>query len=230
MVSDIPDQARQYLIEFLQGKQLRFETKHPWRKAWEFIALHSFRVEKYALRILAQGPHTLTDREIILLQTAAVLHDTARLEPTENHARDGAQIASQWLTAHYASVLAEKEIEKIVEMIANHSGKEIVETDFSTAVLKDADSLDEIGALSIFMSANWVDRQSPFYFQNLLQRLIEFEIPFCDQKLSILNTDAARKILLEKKDFIQNFISQLTNELETEAIFEQLASVSDWST
>lgn len=228
-MNDIPGHARQYLIEFLQGKRLRTETKHPWRKPWEFIALHTFRVEKYVLKILALEPHSLTGREIVLLQTAALLHDIARLEVTENHASDGAQIAKQWLTAHYASVLAEKEIEKIVQMVANHSGKGIVETDFSTAVLKDADILDEIGALSIFMSANWIGQQSPFFFHDLLKRVSEFEIPFCDQKLSILNTAGARKILLQKKDFIQNFITQLANELETEASFEQLASVSDWS-
>jgi hypothetical protein len=114
-------------------------------------------------------------------------------------------------------------------MIAEHSNKETPESDFCTAVLKDADTLDEIGALSILMASNWIDRQSPFFFHHLQKRLINFEIPFCDEKLSILNTTEAKNILKEKKQFIENFIVQITDELETEKHLGQLFSVSRWN-
>jgi hypothetical protein len=107
-------------------------------------------------------------------------------------------------------------------MIADHSNKAMREQDYSKAVLKDADTLDEIGAMSIFMTSNWLEPQSPYFFYQLRQRLIDFEIPFCDKKLSILNTNGAKEILLQKKVFVENFIAQLTDELEADSQIEQM--------
>ena len=213
--------ARQYLIEFLKGKQHRFETKHPWRKEWEFAVSHSLRVERYVVKILERESHQLSKTEITLLRLAAILHDIGRLEITDDHARLGAAIAKEWLSENRSHELNDVQIEHVVEMIVQHSDKDGVENNFSKAVLKDADTLDEIGAMSIFMSSNWIDRKSPFFFQELLQRLKDFEIPFCEDKETKLNTKGAREILEEKKAFIEGFIIQLENELEADAQLEQ---------
>jgi uncharacterized protein len=114
------------------------------------------------------------------------------------------------------------ETAKVLEMITDHSKKDVSEQDFSKAVLKDADTLDEIGAMSIFMTSNWLETQSPFFFHQLRQRLINFELPFCDKKLSILNTEGAKAILREKKSFVENFIAQLTDELKADPYIEQM--------
>jgi HD superfamily phosphodiesterase len=42
----------------------------------------------------------------------------------------------------------------------------------------------------------------------------KYEIDFCDEKMDKLNTDTAKELLKEKKDFIRLFISQLENELD----------------
>lgn len=222
MSADILHEARIYLVNALKGKHNPFETKHPWRKDWEFAVLHSLRVESYAVRILAFENHALSEHEIILLRLAAILHDIARLETRESHAISGAEIAREWLQNNPGLFVDDRDIEKVVTMIARHSTKDVSEQDFSTAVLKDADTLDEIGVMSIFMTSNWLETQSPFFFYQLQQRLVEFELPFCDRKLSILNTEGAKKILREKRTFLEDFIAQLTDELEADACIEQM--------
>jgi hypothetical protein len=220
MSTNILDDARAYLLHSLEGKQSNFETKHPWRRPWEFAVLHSLRIESYVLKILARERHSLSEHEITLLRLSAIFHDLARMEDVENHAQLGAEFAEPWLREH--SNLKNDDIERVLEMIADHSNKKVKERDFSKAVLKDADTLDEIGAMSIFMAGNWLDRRSPFFFYELRQRLVEFEIPFCDKQLSILNTDGAREILNGKKAFIENFIFQLTDEVQADDYVEQI--------
>jgi len=184
--------------------------------------MHSLQVETYVTKILEREPHQLSETEIVLLRLAAILHDIGRLEITENHARLGAEIVAEWLSRAYRNRLTRQQKSNVLEMIAAHSDKGLAESNFCLAVLKDADTLDEIGVMSIFMCSNWIDKQSPFFFHDLRQRLMEFEIPFCAEKMGILNTNAAQEILIEKRVFIENFIVQLENELETDQQIEQL--------
>jgi putative nucleotidyltransferase with HDIG domain len=216
MIANLLHDARNYLVTFLKGKRNIHEIRHPWRQEWQHMALHSLRVESYVLKILAREPHPLTKPDVRLLRLAAILHDIGRLEKTKNHAKTGANIVRSWLQGYPGEDLQENDIEVVVDMIADHSNKETSETDFRRAVLKDADILDEIGAMSIFMASSWLSVQSPFFFYELQKRLIEVEVPFCDRQLTHLNTGAAKEILKEKKAFIEHFIAQLGDELQTD--------------
>ena len=216
MSKNILDEARAHLVHSLKGKHNGFETRHPWRKEWEFAVLHSLRVESYVLRILTRENHSLSEHEIILLRLAAILHDIARLDKRENHAASGAEIVEKWLQVHAGYNLSSSDTARVIELIADHSNKNVREQDFGKAVLKDADTLDEIGVMSIFMTSNWLESRSPFFFHDLRQRLIEFELPFCDRKLALLNTMGAKEILLAKKAFVEDFIAQLTDELQVD--------------
>lgn len=222
MPTHILDEARLFLVNSLRGKRNEIESRHPWRRGWEFAVLHSLRVESYATRILALDHHSLSENEITLLRLAAILHDIGRLEKREDHARLGAETAIRWLMEFSSSLLSHHEVERVGAMIADHSDKANPEPDYSKAVLKDADTLDEIGMMSIFMAANWVEPQSPFFFHDLRQRLVDVEVPYCERKLGILNTEGAREILLEKKAFLENFIAQITDELQADVRIKQI--------
>lgn len=222
MSKDILTDARLYLVGFLRGKSNDFEVRHPWRKDWKFAVLHSLRVEACVLRILALEQHSLSQAEISLLRLAAILHDIARLDQRQKHAQAGAEISREWLLLHPEYLLTGVEIERVTQLIAIHSDKGGPEPDFCAAVLKDADTLDEIGAMSIFMSSNWLESRSPFFFHDLRRRLIEFELPYCEEKLKSLRTRGARQILGERRIFIEGFISQLTDELEMDGDVERL--------
>ena len=229
MDSDLLTAARHFLVSYLKGKSSPVETKHPWRKDWKFALLHSLRVEAYVVRILRLEAAQLTDEEITLLRLAAILHDIARMDIRERHAEIGAQIAAGWLQTQTKPSLAREQIARVTGLIAAHSAKDGPDPDYLSAVLKDADTLDEIGVMSIFMAANWLDQQSPFFFHELRQRVADRELTFCDQKLEILNTQGARRILNEKKSFLAGFIAQLDDELntnlETEQILAELTGV-----
>lgn len=223
MLSNILVEARAFMLQSFDGKERETETKHPWRKDWRFAVLHSLRVETYVEKILAREQHSLSVHDVTLIRLAAILHDLARMENVENHGQLGAEMAAPWLRSQPS--LSGSDIERVLEMIADHSNKKVRERDYSKAILKDADVLDEIGVMSIFMAANWLDRGSALFFYELRQRLIEREIPFCDRELAILNTDGARQILLEKKAFIEDFITQLTDELQADGHIERVLFV-----
>lgn len=107
-------------------------------------------------------------------------------------------------------------------LIEKHSSKEESIDDYSLKILKDADALDEIGAMSIFMASNWIDRSSPYFFNLLLHRLEREEINYCKKTLEILNTESAKQILLNKIKFISLFANQLKDELYGTEIFGQV--------
>jgi hypothetical protein len=107
-------------------------------------------------------------------------------------------------------------------MIAAHSNKGSDEQDYCKTVLQDADTLDEIGVMSIFMASNWLDQQSPFFFRDLRERLVHTELPFCDMQMSVLNTTGAKEILREKRVYIEGFIAQLDDELRSTGALEKL--------
>lgn len=224
MSSDLLTEARKYLITFLEGKHNDYESRHPWRKGWEFVVLHSFQVEAYVQRILEHEQHALNTDEILRLRLAAILHDIGRLEQTDNHAKTGVELVDKWLQTQPGIKARIDSVEKLLELIGSHSEKDTSEPDFSKAVLKDADILDEIGILSVFMAANWIDPQSPFFFHQLRHRLEEFEIPFCERQFARLNTLGGRALLNEKKEFIRVLINQLDQELDCDAEARRLLS------
>lgn len=225
MSADILDLARKYLATYLEGKKYHNEVTHPWRVDWEFVILHSLQVESYVLKILKRQEETLSEDETLVLRLAAILHDIGRLDEQDDHARLGAEIACAWLESQPAEARGGIDIDRMGELIATHSEKSSPEQDFSKAVLKDADILDEIGVLSVMMTTNWIDRQSPFFFYQLRKRLLEFELPYCDQQYARLNTPGGRTILKGKKTFIQELLTQLDRELEVEVGAENLIRI-----
>ena len=207
-------EAHAHLTNTLRGKQNPRETLYPWRKSWEFTVLHCQRVDALVLQILEGEAYPLPEDEILTLRLAALLHDLARLEETDDHAGLGAARVDAWLQTRPDLAAQVPDIPKLLGLIADHSNKHAPEPDFCRAVLKDADLLDEIGIMSVFMAANRVDQTSPFFLHDLLHRLTDYEIPYCDKQLHRLNTATARAILLSKRAFIEGVIGQLQTELD----------------
>lgn len=218
MESNVIQKAKDFLIEYLNGKNNMWEKTHPWRKSWEFAVQHCFRVESYAVKIIKEEASELSLREIEMIRTAAILHDIGRLEHSEDGKRDdhavvGADVVEKWLYINDC-LLSEAEKIQCLSRIRNHSKKGELDMDLGSRIIKDADVLDEIGAMSILMSSNWIDRNSPYFYQEMISRLEGFELDFCEKQEKKLSTTAAKSILKEKRDFIRAFTSQLKLELE----------------
>jgi uncharacterized protein len=218
---EIIKEAKKFLMEYLQGKTCDYEITHPWRKDVQFIILHSLRVHSYTLKIMGNEFCGATEEDRLIIEMAAILHDIGKAEVREGHAKHSSEIVGKWLNGNVHIAIKVKNVEKLLGIIETHSDKESKEDDICSSILKDADTLDEIGALSIFMSANQVDRHSPFFFNELLERLKSFEIGYCDRQMLKLHTNYGRKLLKDKIEFIEMFNSQLALELEgTSGIYE----------
>lgn len=210
---DLLKDARSYLVQFAQGKSCDHESIHPWRKSGEFIIYHSLRVACYVERILkVEGPRLSPDEQL-LLRLAAVLHDLGRLVKVDGHAEISAQLVEAWLAADFRRGETIKDPQRLRYLILAHSNKDHLETDLAAQILKDADILDEIGVMSIFMATSRLDRSSSTFFADLHERLDGHELSYCDRQMARLGTEMAKTILLQKRNFIQGFIEQLEAEL-----------------
>jgi uncharacterized protein len=222
MTKDILEESKEFLKTYTDGKVNEYETVHPWRKDSEHVLMHSLRVHSLALKILENERSRLSEDDAVLIQVAAILHDIGKYERKENHAEKSAEIVSEWLSKNPHLTEQIHSVDKLIAIIEDHSNKKVPEEDLSYAILKDADILDEIGVLSIFMASNWIDRSNPFFFNELHGRLKTFELSYCDKQMKRLNTDSAKGILQEKIDFINAFIQQLGSELNgTEELYSE---------
>jgi hypothetical protein len=73
---------------------------------------------------------------------------------------------------------------------------------------------DKIGALSLFLSGNHVERGSPDYYRQPLQRLESAELAYCDQQRARMHTRSGKHALYERRGFIESFIHQFCLEQE----------------
>lgn len=207
------EEGKRFLIAYLKDKSIDYENIHPWRNTWEFIVLHSLRVEGYVKKILAGEGIALSDEEVLITRLAAILHDIGRIHKREEHALVGKDIIHCWLRENQETLNSISDPDRLLYLIERHSNKEEDDSDYCLKVLRDADVLDEIGVISVFMASNWIDRSNPYFFQLLLDRLEKFEIDFCDNGFKLLNTETAKSILVEKRNFIELLNKQLKDEL-----------------
>lgn len=217
----IINEAKKFLIEYCTGKECDAEVLHPWRVDGQFAVLHSLRVEKYVEKILAIDKHNLSQDEIVLTRLLALLHDVGRVIQREEHSKFSARIVKGWLDKNPEFKNQICDSKKLIYMIENHSDKDNDEADFGFAVFKDADELDEIGVHSVFMASNRIEKESPYFFNFLEDRVSDYEIEFCNKKMKKLYTDGAKKILKKKKEFIELLVAQLKDENDgTKELFE----------
>lgn len=227
MEESVLNLGKEFLVSYLKDKTIQYENIHPWRSKWEFVVLHCLRVEGYVVKLLNRENHNLSEDEIKLTRLAAILHDVGRIHAREGHALLGRNIVEQWLeeNSHISGAIGDTT--RLLKLIESHSNKEQIEEDYCLKVLKDADILDEIGAMSIFMASNWIDKDDPYFFQLLYNRLDTFEMNFCEEGFKLLNTKAGKEILEEKKTFIAQFNSGLRDELYGTEIFGE-AKIDDY--
>lgn len=106
---------------------------------------------------------TISDEDTLTVELAALLHDIGRVEVYSGHAKASAKIVSKWIASnrHLSSCIPDTE--KLIALIEKHSDKTVIDSDICFKLLKDADILDEIGVISIFMEANKVIETVRFF-------------------------------------------------------------------
>lgn len=215
MKVDVLEQSKQLLETYLREENFKYKgvSVHPWRVGGEHVFLHSLRVYSLAMKIVEGEKGKLSDDDVLMLQVAVILHDIGKFRSKEQHANRSAEIVRGWFAENPSIASTIEEPERLIRIIRNHSNKGIQDEDICSRILKDADILDEIGILSIFMASNQVDRNSPYFFNQLNKRLQGYEIDYCYKEMNKLYTETAKEILREKIIFIKGFIKQLDFEL-----------------
>lgn len=196
--------ARKMLVNYLKSNFTPQNNGRHKQDDWRFIVGHCFRVEKYVVQIA--NSFDLIPEDIRLIRLAAILHDIGYSKNWKEHAKAGKEILKNIL-------IDEPNKDIILELVANHSDKkEHKNENILLSILKDADGLDEMGAMSILMFAKKNNYDKPDFFRNLLSDLTQKDIIFCKEQKSILRTEKAKEICQQKINFIENFIEQLNYE------------------
>lgn len=206
--------AEAFLLQYLEGRMCHYEVTHPWRRDSKYVVLHSLRVHRLAQKIIACNLGQYTNDDRLMIELAALLHDIGKIHHREGHGEKSAEIVKTWLESQPDLFEQVPSVDLLLDMIATHSNKGQEEIHPLKAVLKDADALDEVGTMSIFMAANRIDHYSPWFFNQLLERIEKTEIPFCEVLLKNLHTKGGREILKKDIGFIKMFVEKLEGEID----------------
>ncbi|HEY8444526.1 MAG TPA: HD domain-containing protein [Bacilli bacterium] len=206
---EIIEETKKFLLLKTQMGQT-FENYYPWRKHQKSIYLHSLRVHHNALRLMKS--ETVNEEEQNIIEMAALTHDLGKLEKGENHGIRSREIVCEWLKEN---PIIQKQIDcnRLLDIIASHSIKEENDNDICSQILKDADLLDELGALSIIMQVYKTNNEDPLYYYQILNNLKTKEMEYCLKAKRLIQTKSGLEYLNQKLDFIKNFILELEEEL-----------------
>lgn len=207
------DEAVKKLTEYLRDNVALSKNEYCNSDNWQFCIKHSLRVEKYTEKIRSSFDE-FSDSDVYTLQAAAVLHDIGKVVQNEDHGRIGAEIVRSIFdnTEYISSCGIDKE--RLISIIANHSDKENEnDRDLLSVILKDADVLDQVGAMSILMHATKHGYNSYDFYNEVLEDLISKELPYCEKEYLRLKTSTAKKIMNDKMKLVKSFIKQLTWEM-----------------
>jgi HD superfamily phosphodiesterase len=167
-------------------------------------------VEKLAIQILRSEVPIPSDELEMKIRFAAIFHDIGKISAIKNHANHSRIIAQKWIRTNVA--MKSKVLTDILLMIEEHSNKN-VKSGFESSLLKDADLLDETGAMAIVMNIYSLDKSDVAYYKKLIKQLNSKELEFCNKAFDKLHTKAAKKMLNDRILFVKQFIRQLESEI-----------------
>lgn len=193
--------VRQYL-ESSQSRQqgIRRTARFRWR--------HTLRVLATAREIgKAEGAN------IEIVELAALLHDIAKLDPRSqqvHHAILGSQMAAEYLEQ---LGMTQQKVQRVAEAVRYHSYDTHRDgLALETLVLKDADRLDEVGALDILQAGMQAGERSMDYRESHMQGLKQLKhmrnVPFF--------TATGRRMVAQRLKIMEDFWRQAEAELAGE--------------
>jgi uncharacterized protein len=166
------------------------------------------------------------DVEIVL--AAAILHDVVNLPKNHPERLQASQMAAEKSKSMMSdSGFSEMEINRIATVITEHSyslGKK--PSSVESAILQDADKLDAIGAIGIMRAVSCGSRLGSSYYQegdpfaegrelNDKAYTIDHFFTKLLKLPDLMNTKSARLEADRRTEFMQTFLDQLKNEIES---------------
>jgi len=195
--------------EFAKTSIKEFDSGHDW---W-----HLNRVRNLAL--LIQQSENKGDRYIV--EIAALLHDVDDRKFRKAGGSGAEKIIRDLLNMHSVEDDIIKEVVTINKYISFSSGHNNATKSFEFEIVQDADRLDAIGAIGIARAFNYGGfKNNAIYIPDVHgQGLKSSTVAHFYDKLLLLkdmmNTATARKMALERHNFLERFLKEFYKEWDT---------------
>jgi len=152
-----------------------------------------------------------------VVTVAAIFHDVAKLDSEQDeHAVRGAEIARVYLTQ---AGFAADWIARVCQAIVNHPAALVFSADdrpLEDCVLRDADLLNETGALGILWTAMNAGRLGAASYAETRERIVRYDRQGAEQVAARMLTRAGREIEQQRLAFVDAFIAQMDEECGTD--------------
>ena len=206
MYEEYKEYVKQYLIKM--GGDAAPNPSQPFRSRFQ----HTLRVCKWIER-LVEGEEGL---DLEALRIAVIFHDVGyEREDKHSHAERGALIFEEFAKA---KGLPEPLTEKVKFLIAKHSKKTPYEDTYpiELAYLRDADLLDEEGAMGIVwdcLAAGYLKAES---YEDALRHIKKYSASEGHLDSTQMITPKAKAIWNKKLELLNTFVKALETDLEME--------------
>jgi uncharacterized protein len=203
----IAQEAMAYVREFIETHDplaTKLATRFPFRR----LADHCYRTYRWAQRIQAcEGG----DREVV--EIAALFHDVGKCidNTPAGHARAGAEICELYLVSRGFDG---DQTARIVHIVRNHVHSiRDVPLSLEARIVRDADRLDEVGALTVLWDAMAAGAEEPQSYALTFQRIRSAYDRLTRRDSRELETAMGRRFYKERIDVLSRFVSELEYEL-----------------
>jgi uncharacterized protein len=205
----ISQEAITYIRQFIEAHDpiaTKLTTRFPFRR----LADHCYRTYRWAQRI---QEYEGGDREIA--EIAALFHDVGKCvdNTSDGHARAGAEICEQYLVAQGYNG---DRTARIVYIVRNHvHAIRDVSLSLEAQIVRDADLLDEVGALTVLWDAMAAGAEEQQSYMIAYQRIRAAYVRLKGRDLSFLETATGKRFYEERAGLLGHFVSELAYELGT---------------
>jgi len=167
---------------------------------------HVERVLKLSLEI-----GTALNANLLVINIAALLHDTGRYlkkdDEVKNHAEISAEIAKNFIVKNNFNIAIE-DVENILHCIRTHSFSNNLEPKTLEAkILSDADKLDALGAIGLYRTIGFTIKK----FEGIEQVINHLENKILKLK-EMLHLDYSKQIAVKRHEIILDFYNQIKKE------------------
>ena len=196
-----------YVHGFIEARD-SIATKLPVRYPFRRLAGHCYRTYRWAQRI-----QECEGGDLEIVEIAALFHDIGKcLDCTsDGHARAGAEVCGQYLMSQGYD---DEKTSRIVYVVRNHvHSVGGVPLSLEAHIVRDADLLDEVGALTVLWDAMAAGAERLQSYTIAYERIRMAYSRLRARGLGSLETETGRQFYKERIDFLDQFLSELEYEL-----------------
>ncbi len=167
---------------------------------------HIERVLKLSLEI-----GTALNANLLVINIAALLHDTGRYlkkdDEVKNHAEISAEIAKNFIIKNNFNIAIE-DVENILHSIRTHSfSNDLEPKTLEAKILSDADKLDALGAIGLYRTIGFTIRN----YEGIEQVIHHLENKILKLK-EMMHLDYSKQIAEKRHEIILDFYNQIKKE------------------